>query len=82
MNTLELIELHGLLVRPGLFGRTWRAGVFKGITGHAMPQAYCWDGTEWEGETLEQAVFICVAAIRTGTLNPQRKELAIATNQP
>ena len=35
-----------------------------------MPQAYCDDGTEWEGETLEEAVAICVAALERGELNP------------
>ncbi len=71
MTTLDLIKHHGLLVRPALFSHShWRAGVLRGITAHDMPQAYCVDGTEWEGETLEEAVAICVAALERGEKNP------------
>ncbi len=75
MTTLDLIKHHDLLVRPALWSDGWRAGVFKGITGHAMSQAYCEDGTEWEGETLEEAVAKCVAALERGELNPQWRAL-------
>lgn len=71
MSTLELIAHHELLVRPALFSRGWVAGEFRGITGHTMPHAICKDGTEWQGESIEEAVAKCVNAIETGEINPQ-----------
>lgn len=84
MTTLDLIKHHNLLVRPSLTGN-WRAGVFKGISCHPMSQAYCEDGTEWEGETLEEAVDKCVSALVRGELNPQWTEvrdLTVGLNPP
>lgn len=76
MTTIDLIVRHGLLVRPALFGDGWRAGQFRSITGHPMPQAFSHDGTEWEAETLEEAVQTCVDALAAGRLNPQWQALA------
>lgn len=69
-TTLDLIKHHGLLVRPPLIPGQWRAGLWKGVTGHLMGQAYCADGTEWEAETLEEAVRLCTDALVAGRLNP------------
>jgi len=80
MNTLELIVTHSLLVRPSFTGN-WRAGRFLGVTGHAMPRAYCEDGTEWEAETIEEAVALCVSAISEGRRNPKFFEFKAACEQ-
>ncbi len=69
MSTLDLIKEYGLLVRPSWTGG-WRAGMFRGVTGNDMPQAYSYDGTEWQADTLEEAVEQCAAAIRANKLNP------------
>jgi len=68
-NVLDLIKTHGLLVRPSFTGN-WRVGRFLGVTGHAMPRAYCEEGTEWEAETIEEAVSLCVSALSEGRVNP------------
>jgi hypothetical protein len=49
----ELINRHGLLVRPSLCGH-WRAGLWQGVTGDG--KAYCCSDSEVEAPTLEQAV--------------------------
>jgi len=63
MNISKLIEEHHLLVRLTVFNENWKAGVFAGITGCEKFYPCCREGTEFEAETLEEAVRGCITLI-------------------